>query len=81
MGGTQPKVPDGFLCAPIRSFVWRQPHMQVITRADARNFFYPAREGVIVVPVNCITRATRGLSYKRQGRPLMGSLEVANGRY
>jgi hypothetical protein len=24
-------------------------------------------------PVNCITRATRSLSYKRQGRPLMGS--------
>jgi hypothetical protein len=24
--------------------------------------------------VNCITGATRGLSYKREGRPLMGSL-------
>ena len=36
------------------------------------DFFHPARKGYCR-PVNCITGTTRGLSYKRQRRPLMGS--------
>jgi hypothetical protein len=57
--------------------IWRF-RLAAVTNARHRHqsaepeISFIAREGYCR-PVNCITGATRGLSYKRQGRPLVGS--------